>query len=270
MNKTDFTALNSYFKELRKSTPLKREEEKIVIANIKKGDKKALNILIEANLKFVVSTSRHYIGYGLTLPELISAGNMGLIEAANKFNNDNDVKFITYAIWWIRQSILQSLAEDVRVVRLPQNIQNEYMKVKMTLNKLESSAKNEIVTEEMISKSSGISINKVREVIVHGSHSISIDDKISSESDEGETKEIYLPVAIDEPFYEKEETQRKVSKALNSLKDRDREIVAAFYGINREYELGVESIAENFQMSTVRVNQIIRSSKDLMRKALTE
>ena len=219
-------SLDKYLQEIGKEDLITVEEEVELAQRIRKGDQKALEKLTRANLRFVVSVAKQYQNQGLSLPDLINEGNLGLIKAAEKFDETRGFKFISYAVWWIRQSILQALAEQSRIVRLPLNQVGSLNKINKAFSRFEQENERRPSPEEL-ADSLDLPAEKVADTLrVSGRH-----------------------ISVDAPFVEGEE------RALSTLTERERDIIKLFFGINTQ-EMTLEEIGEKFGLTRERVRQI--------------
>ena len=248
-------ALDKYLQEIGKEEMISVEEEVELAQRIRKGDEKALERLTRANLRFVVSVAKQYQNQGLSLPDLINEGNMGLIKAAEKFDETRGFKFISYAVWWIRQSILQAIAEQSRIVRLPLNQVGSVNKINKILNKFEQENERRPSLEE-ISEAIDLPEDKIDEAMsINGRH-VSVDAPFV----EGEDNSL-LDVLVndDAPMADRtlvvESLKSEINNALKTLNERERNIIEAFYGINSP-EMTLEEIGTKFGLTRERVRQI--------------
>jgi RNA polymerase primary sigma factor len=226
--------MENYYKEIRKIRLLSHEEEIILSREIKKGDKASLEILIKHNLRLVLKIAQSYQNAGLDFEDIVAEGNLGLIEAATRYDGDKGNRFSTYASWWIRQAILFAISQKGRQVRLPMNVINDMRKI---LGKVE--------------------IEK----------SISLDTNVSEDDDR--SNENFFPAECEYTKGENLEYAKFfVKKCIDCINERDREIVLAYYGIDREYELSKDLISERYGLTRTRVNQIIKSSLQSIRTKL--
>ena len=231
------------------------EEELELAQRIRKGDRKALERLTKANLRFVVSVAKQYQNQGLSLPDLINEGNLGLIKAAEKFDETRGSKFISYAVWWIRQSILQALAEPGRIVRLPLNQVGSVNKINKVLSKFEQENERRPSVEE-ISEKLDLPEEKIDEAMSVNSRHVSVDAPFV----DGEDNSL-LDVLIndDAPMADKtlvmESLKAEINNALKMLNERERNVIEAFYGINQP-ELTLEEIGSKYNLTRERVRQI--------------
>jgi len=248
-------SLDKYLQEIGKEELITVEEEVDLAQRIRKGDHYALEKLTKANLRFVVSVAKQYQNQGLSLPDLINEGNLGLIKAAEKFDETRGFKFISYAVWWIRQSILQALAEQSRIVRLPLNQVGSLNKINKALSKFEQEHERKPSPEELAGELE-ISADKVTDTLrVSGRH-ISVDAPFV----DGEANSL-LDVLInsDSPVADGtlvvESLSKEIDRALSTLTERERDIIKLFFGISCQ-EMTLEEIGERFELTRERVRQI--------------
>ena len=248
-------ALEKYLSEIGKEELLSTDEEVELAQRIRKGDQAALERLTKANLRFVVSVAKLYQNQGLALPDLINEGNLGLIKAAEKFDETRGFKFISYAVWWIRQSILQAIAEQSRIVRLPLNQVGSMNKINQVLNKFEQENERKPSIDE-ISEQIDLPEEKIDEAMqINGRH-ISMDAPFV----DGEDNSL-LDVLVndDAPMADRqlvmESLRSEIANALLMLNERERRIVTAFYGIG-EPEMTLEEIGNKYGLTRERVRQI--------------
>ena len=248
-------ALEKYLSETGKEELLSAEEEVELAQRIRKGDKKALEKLTKSNLRFVVSVAKQYQNQGLSLPDLINEGNVGLIKAAEKYDETRGFKFISYAVWWIRQSILQAIAEQSRIVRLPLNQLGSMNKINRMLTKFEQENERRPSVDE-ISEVIDIPEDKVDEAINVSGRQVSVDAPFV----DGEDNSLLdVLVNSDAPMADKqlvvESLQAEIMDALKMLTVRERNIITAFYGIGQP-EMTLEEIGTKFGLTRERVRQI--------------
>ena len=248
-------SLDKYLQEIGKEDLITVEEEVELAQRIRKGDQRALEKLTRANLRFVVSVAKQYQNQGLSLPDLINEGNLGLIKAAEKFDDTRGFKFISYAVWWIRQSILQALAEQSRIVRLPLNQVGSLNKINKAFSRFEQEHERRPSPEEL-AETLDLPAEKVADTLrVSGRH-ISVDAPFV----EGEDNSL-LDVLVndDSPVADKtlinESLSTEVERALATLTERERDIIRLFFGINCQ-EMTLEEIGEKFGLTRERVRQI--------------
>lgn len=248
-------ALDKYLQEIGHEDLISIEKEIELAQRIKKGDRKALEKLTKANLRFVVSVAKQYQNQGLSLPDLINEGNLGLIKAAEKFDETRGFKFISYAVWWIRQSILQAIAEQSRIVRLPLNQVGSVNKINRILNKFEQEHERRPNVDE-IADQIDLPEDKIVEAMkVNGKH-ISVDAPIMEGADSSLLDVLpntESPMADNELVMES--LREEVASALNVLNERERNIIECFYGINQR-EMTLEEIGDKFGLTRERVRQI--------------
>ena len=248
-------ALEKYLVEIGKEELLTVDEEVELAQRIRKGDRKALELLTKANLRFVVSVAKQYQNQGLSLPDLINEGNLGLIKAAEKYDETRGFKFISYAVWWIRQSILQAIADQSRIVRLPLNQLGSMNKINRMLTKFEQENERRPSIEE-ISEEINLPEDKVDEAMLVTSRLVSVDAPFV----DGEDNSL-LDVLVnnDSPMADRqlviESLQAEIANTLKMLTDRERKIITAFYGIGQP-EMTLEEIGTKFGLTRERVRQI--------------
>ncbi|UPS45661.1 RNA polymerase sigma factor RpoD/SigA [Prevotella sp. E15-22] len=248
-------ALEKYLQEIGKEELISIEEEVELAAKIRKGDQKALERLTKANLRFVVSVAKQYQNQGLSLSDLINEGNLGLIKAAEKFDETRGFKFISYAVWWIRQSILQAIAEQSRIVRLPLNQVGSVNKINRLLNRFEQEYERKPSVEEL-SERIDLPEDKIDEAInINGKH-VSVDAPFT-DSDENTLLDVLInndaPAADKQLFIES--LRQEINKALEGLNERERNIIEAFFGINQP-EMTLDEIGTKYHLTRERVRQI--------------
>lgn len=248
-------SLDKYLQEIGREELLSVNEEVELARLIKKGDHNALEKLTRANLRFVVSVAKQYQNQGMSLPDLINEGNLGLIRAAKKFDETRGFKFISYAVWWIRQSILQALAEQSRIVRLPLNQVGSLNKINKELSKFEQENERHPSPEELAERL-GMPVDKVSDTLKVSGRHISVDAPFM----EGEDSSLLdiLPNE-DSPLADhtlhQESLNKEVERALKQLIEREREILKMFFGIGYP-EMSLEEIGDKFDLTRERVRQI--------------
>ena len=249
-------SLDKYLQEIGRVDLITAEEEVELAKRIKEGDHIALERLVKANLRFVVSVSKQYQNQGLTLPDLINEGNLGLIKAAQRFDETRGFKFISYAVWWIRQSVLQALAEHSRIVRLPLNRVGTISKINKASEKLEQVFERAPRADEL-GKQLEMKSTEINEAqrISRRHHSL---DTPFSDEDSNCLLDVISDTKTDEPDRELELTslEEEVKASLTSLKEREQEVIKMYFGINREYALTLNEIGEEFGLTRERVRQI--------------
>ncbi len=248
-------SLDKYLQEIGHEELVTVEEEVELAQRIRKGDRHALEKLTKANLRFVVSVAKQYQNQGLSLPDLINEGNMGLIKAAEKFDETRGFKFISYAVWWIRQSILQAIAEQSRIVRLPLNQVGSVNKINRMLNKFEQENERRPSIDE-IADSVDLPEDKIEDALKVNTRHVSVDAPFV-DGDDNSLIDI-LPNS-DAPMADKalvmESLREEISRALRTLNERERNIVECFFGINNP-EMTLEEIGDKFGLTRERVRQI--------------
>lgn len=243
-------SISKYFKDVRKSVILTPKEEVKLAKKIKRGDKKAIHELVKANLKFVVTIAKDYQGKGLPLSDLISEGNYGLIKAANRFDYKRGFRFISYAVWWIRQSIIQSLNDNARIVRLPANVINKISYLNKEIAKFEFQNEREPVYGEIFDK------DKDAMELLNFSKCASLNDVINEEGDE--LVELIPDEAKDEPrIVIDDKVKDEINKTLSVLDEREKTIIECYFGINTNCEpMTLEAIGERYDLTKERIRQI--------------
>ena len=248
-------SLDKYLQEIGREELVSPDEEVELAQRIRKGDQRALEKLTRANLRFVVSVAKQYQNQGLSLPDLINEGNLGLIKAAEKFDETRGFKFISYAVWWIRQSILQALAEQSRIVRLPLNQVGSLNKINKALSKFEQENERQPSSEEL-SEMIDVPKDKISDTLrVSGRH-VSVDAPFA----EGEDNSLLDVLPNDDsPSADRglvnESLSTEIERALSTLSSREREIIKSFFGIGCQ-EMTLEEIGERFGLTRERVRQI--------------
>ncbi|MCX7726451.1 MAG: RNA polymerase sigma factor RpoD/SigA [Chitinispirillaceae bacterium] len=250
-------ALALYLKEVGKIPTLTMEEEAELARKIKKGDRKALDKLVEANLRFVVSVAINYQNQGLPLSDLINEGNLGLIKAATKFDETKNFKFISYAVWWIRQAILQALAEQSRIVKLPLNRIDTLQKINKIRSKLEQKYRRAPDNEEIASELS-IDMSVVEESCLIGNNAISLHSPCPGGNDETPIIDLIPNKEEERPDsnYREISLQEEIKKIIDFLDKREREVIKLYFGIDHEKAYTLEEISKFFNLTRERARQI--------------
>jgi RNA polymerase primary sigma factor len=249
-------SLDKYLQDIGKEELITTDEEVQLAQRIRTGDQQALEKLCKANLRFVVSVAKQYQNQGLSLPDLINEGNLGLIKAARRFDETRGFKFISYAVWWIRQSILQALAEQSRIVRLPLNQVGSLSKMNKVSSRLEQRYERPPSADE-IAKEMEISEQKVEETMRISTRTISMDAPLDQDDDLR-----FLDVFVSEDAQGtdedliRESLAREVQRSLSSLAEKEREIINLFYGIGVPHNYTLEEIGDMFDLTRERVRQI--------------
>ena len=258
-------ALDKYLQEIGREDLLSTEEEIELAQRIKKGDRKALDKLTKANLRFVVSVAKQYQNQGLSLPDLINEGNLGLIKAAEKFDETRGFKFISYAVLWIRQSILQAIAEQSRIVRLPLNQVGSVNKINQLQNKFEQEFERRPNSSE-IAERIDIPEDKVIDAMKANGKHVSVDAPFS-DGDDNSLIDVLpdsdIPMADNELVMES--LKKEIADALHTLNERERNVIECFYGINQP-EMTLEEIGDRYGLTRERVRQIREKALRKLRK----
>jgi RNA polymerase primary sigma factor len=260
-------SLDKYLNEISKVEMITPTEEVELAKRIKEGDQVALEKLVNSNLRFVVSVAKQYQNQGLTLGDLINEGNLGLIKAAQRFDETRGFKFISYAVWWIRQSILQSLADQSRLVRLPLNKVGSLSKISSTGAKLEQLFEREPTTAE-IAEALELPVEEVETTLSTSGRHLSIDAPISDDED---TTLLTLLSNTQEPNPDKqllhESLQREISRVMSILSDKEKEILNLYYGLEGNIPHSYEDISDKVNLTRERVRQIKEKALRKLRKS---
>jgi RNA polymerase primary sigma factor len=250
-------SLEKYLQEIGKVDLITPEEEVKLAIRIKQGDLKALDRLTKANLRFVVSVAKQYQNQGLSLPDLINEGNLGLIKAAQRFDETRGFKFISYAVWWIRQSILQALAEQSRIVRLPLNKVGLTNRINKAYQQLEQEFEREPSAEELADLLE-LDTEEVAATLGMSARHVSMDSPISEGEDSTLVDVMMNPNAelADEEIANKESLKLEIERSLNTLTERQQEVIRYFFGIGIDHPMSLEDIGERFCLTRERVRQI--------------
>lgn len=249
-------SLDKYLQEIGKVELITAEEEVNLAQRIKQGDRVALEKLTKANLRFVVSVSKQYQNQGLSLPDLINEGNLGLIKAAQRFDETRGFKFISYAVWWIRQSILQALAEQSRIVRLPLNKIGSINKINKAYARLEQEFEREPNAEE-IAEVLEVTENEVKESLKNAGRHISMDAPLIQDEDNTMYDVLRSEEAITpetELLYES--LRKEIDRAISTLTVREADVIRLYFGLNGSHPMTLEEIGEKFDLTRERVRQI--------------
>ena len=250
-------SLDKYLLEIGREGLITAEDEVELAQRIREGDQIALEKLVKANLRFVVSVSKQYQNQGLSLPDLINEGNLGLIKAAQRFDETRGFKFISYAVWWIRQSILQAIAEQSRIVRLPLNQVGSLSKIKKAFSKLEQEFEREPSIDE-IANLLDVSIDKIDGSIQVSGRHVSVDAPFGDDEDSGSL----LDVLADndgtktDVLLMQESLHQEICRSLSKLTDKERSVIELFFGIGCKQPLSLDEIGESFNLTRERVRQI--------------
>lgn len=265
-------SLDKYLQDIGKEQMITAEEEVDLARRIRAGDQNAQDRLVNANLRFVVSVAKQYQNQGLSLPDLINEGNLGLIKAASRFDETRGFKFISYAVWWIRQSILQALAEQSRIIRLPLNQVGSLNKIKKASSKLEQEFER-LPSADEIAENLDVPEHKVSSALRISTRYISVDAPLISD-DESMFLDTYIPEETedtDEPLM-RESLGHEIQRSLASLNEKERDVINMYYGIGMSHGLTLEEIGAKFDLTRERVRQIkekaIRRLKQTARNRL--
>jgi RNA polymerase primary sigma factor len=252
----DSQSLDKYLTEISREEMINAEQEVELAKLIKKGDQRALDKLVRANLRFVVSVSKQYQNQGLTLPDLINEGNLGLIKAAQRFDETRGFKFISYAVWWIRQSILQAIAEQSRIVRLPLNQVGSLNKINKAYAQLEQQFERPPVADELASALE-IPEEKVKDTMSVSGRHVSVDAPLKEDED---FSLLDLISNNESPSADghlmRESLQKEIERSLETLTERERDVIRLFFGIGMNHGLTLEEIGDKFDLTRERVRQI--------------
>jgi len=249
-------SLDKYLQEIGKVDLLTPDEEVDLAVRIKQGDQLALEKLTKANLRFVVSVAKQYQNQGLSLGDLINEGNLGLIKAAQRFDETRGFKFISYAVWWIRQSILQALAEQSRIVRLPLNRVGSLNKISKTFSALEQKFEREPSPDEL-AEVLEVTTNEVVDTMKISGRHVSMDAPFV-QGEENSLLDVLENDGDESPDYElmNDSLRREVQRALSTLTQREADVITLYFGLNGEHSMTLEEIGEKFSLTRERVRQI--------------
>ena len=267
----DAKSLEKYFQEISKIDLITADEEVELARKIREGDQKALDKLVSANLRFVVSAAKQYQNRGLRLTDLINEGNLGLVKAAKRFDETRGFKFISYAVWWIRQSILQALSKKSRMIRIPQNKIAVNSKIYQVYSTLEQENERSPSVAE-IAKELDMSVSKVKNIMKNSGKSISLDAPFK----EGESSNLYNVIAsntLDKPDKEvmAESLETDINQVLNKIPERQGDVLRLFFGLGNQPPMSLVEIGEVFDVTRERVRQIKdKGIKSLRRASNTE
>lgn len=269
ITKRDSVSLDKYLNDIGKIDILTSEEEANLARRIKKGDQEALSILTKSNLRFVVSVAKQYQNQGLSLSDLINEGNVGLMKAANRFDETRGFKFISYAVWWIRQSILQAIVEYSRMVRLPFNKLNSYNKVNETYMSFLQEFEREPTMEEL-GDLLEMKPKDVANMLRGGARHLSVDAPIGNEEGSISMLDMMTDEDIESPDFllMEESLQEELTFGLKSLSPREQQIVCSYYGLNGTKAMNLEEIGYLYGLTRERVRQIKDRAIRRLRKSV--
>ncbi len=251
-------SLDKYLQEIGRVDLITADEEVRLAQRIREGDKEALERLTKANLRFVVSVAKQYQNQGMSLPDLINEGNMGLIKAAERFDETRGFKFISYAVWWIRQSILQALAEQARIVRLPLNKIGTINKINRAYSELEQRLERPPSAEELAEELE-ISVNDIRNSLKNNGRHVSMDAPLVADDQSSSSMYDILPndsLPGPEKNLVLESLRKDIERSLSTLTSREGDVVRLYFGLNGKHPMTLEEIGERFELTRERVRQI--------------
>ncbi len=250
-------SLEKYLQEIGKVELISPEEEVRLATLIKQGDQRALDRLTKANLRFVVSVAKQYQNQGLSLPDLINEGNLGLIKAAQRFDETRGFKFISYAVWWIRQSILQALAEQSRIVRLPLNKVGLTNRIQKAYSTLEQQFERDPSAEEL-AEMLEMDLEEVAATLGINARHVSVDTPLTEGEDNTLLDVLENPNAekTDAELDHNESLKTEIDRSLKTLTERQKEVICYFFGIGVDHPMSLEDIGEKFNLTRERVRQI--------------
>jgi len=252
----DSASLEKYLADISKEEMISPDEEIVLAKKIREGDEVALDRLTRANLRFVVSVAKQYQNQGLTLPDLINEGNLGLIKAAKRFDETRGFKFISYAVWWIRQSIMQAISEHARIVRLPVNQLGSLTKINKAFTKLEQEYEREPSLEEL-AEITDLTVDKISDAFRISTRQVSVDAPLLNGEDNSlldviQNKEVEQADTI----MMNHSLKKEIERSLNILDEKERDVISLFFGLESEEPYTLEEIGEKYDLSRERVRQI--------------
>jgi RNA polymerase primary sigma factor len=252
----DSASLEKYLADISKEEMISPDEEIVLAKKIREGDEAALDRLTRANLRFVVSVAKQYQNQGLTLPDLINEGNLGLIKAAKRFDETRGFKFISYAVWWIRQSIMQAISEHARIVRLPVNQLGSLTKINKAFTKLEQEYEREPSLEEL-AEITDLTVDKISDAFRISTRQVSVDAPLLNGEDNSlldviQNKEVEQADTI----MMNQSLKKEIERSLNVLDEKERDVISLFFGLDSEEPYTLEEIGEKYDLSRERVRQI--------------
>ncbi|MBX2942687.1 MAG: sigma-70 family RNA polymerase sigma factor [Cyclobacteriaceae bacterium] len=261
-------SLDKYLSEIARIDLITAEMEVQLAKRIREGDKVALEKMVNANLRFVVSVAKQYQNHGLTLSDLINEGNLGLIKAATRFDETRGFKFISYAVWWIRQSILQALAEQSRIVRLPLNRVGSLNKINNAFSELEQKHQRE-PTEDELAEVMEMTPDEIRTNLTFRARKVSMDAPFAQGDGDGTLLDIMEDVDADVPDSDLmvKSLQTEVKRALATLSERESAVISLYYGLSGGHAVTLEEIADQFDLTRERVRQIKEKATRKLRQS---
>ena len=259
-------SLNAYIREIAKFKPLSADEEKELGRQIQKGDAEALNHMVEANLRFVVSYAKRYRGLGLSFIDLIHEGNLGLIEAAKRFDADRNVKFISYAVWWIRQAIFHSLSQHTRVFRLPPKMSGQVSKIGIARERLAKELGRQPTTAE-VAKETALSEAEVENLMRVSGEDLSLSSTVGEDGtlELGDTIEQDTIPAVEGELI-RTSFEEQIRKLVGELDEKERQVIRMRFGLDGEEPLTLQEIGEALGLSRERIRQIESKAKEKLRR----
>jgi RNA polymerase primary sigma factor len=252
----DSASLEKYLADIAKEEMISPDEEILLAKKIREGDEVALDRLTRANLRFVVSVAKQYQNQGLTLPDLINEGNLGLIKAAKRFDETRGFKFISYAVWWIRQSIMHSISENSRIVRLPVNQLGSLTKINKAFTKLEQEFEREPSLEELAAITE-LTVDKISDAFRISTRQVSVDAPLLNGEDNSLLDVIQNNEVVQaDTIMMNQALKKEIERSLNVLDEKEKDVISLFFGLESDEAYTLEEIGEKYDLSRERVRQI--------------